>query len=187
AIAVAQLGYVVAAEQCERLRAGEIVPQAFQAQRRPRRAAFPQQPDHFAEGTHRAPARMRLVDQPADLDAEQVRLRPAVGENLLQERVGLECDVLPALPDCRYVDAARRESLVQRVDVLTRRNDDTRATGAQCAADEALQGLDERVRIFVELDQVLAFAELRPRIDGWRICSHWLAQRRGCGEGSGLL
>jgi hypothetical protein len=28
------------------------------------------------------------------------------------------------------------------------------------------------VRIFVKLDQVLAIAELRPEIDGWRICSH---------------
>src|SRR6185369_2982340 len=172
AIAIAQLRDVVAAEQGECLRASEIVPQAFEPQRRARCAVAPEQPDHLTERTHRAPARMRLVDQAADLDAEQVWLRPAVREDLLQQSAGLERDVLPALLDCGYVDAACRQLPIQIIEVLTRRNDDAGAIGAQRPADEAFQGLDERLRIFVKLDQVLAVAELRPGIDGWRICSH---------------
>jgi hypothetical protein len=135
-------------------------------------AAFPEQPDHFAERADRAPARVRLPDQAADLDLEQVRLRPAVREDLPEHLASFDGDVLSAALRGCYVDAARCQLLVQRVEVLASSDDDAGAVGAQSAADESCQGLDERLRVLVELHQVLAVANLRPVIDGWRGRSH---------------
>ena len=111
AVAVAQLADVVAAQQGERLGDAELVPQAFEPQRGALRAAFPEQPDHFAERADRAPARVRLLDQAADLDPEQVRLRPAIREDLPEHLASFDGDVLSAalawlLRRCRSPPAA---------------------------------------------------------------------------------
>ena len=139
AIAVAQLADVVAAQQCKRLAAAEIVPQAFEPQGGALRAALPQQADHFPVRADRTPAGAGLVDQAADLDPEQVRLRPAVRQDLTEQLAGLDRDVLAALFGCCYVDAARRQLLIECVEVLTRSDDDACALGAQPAADEPVE------------------------------------------------
>ena len=148
--------------------ARKIVPQAFESQRRALRAAFPQQSDHFAVRAHRSPAAAGLVDQGADLRPEPIGLRPMVHQDLLHHLVRVEGDVLLALAGCRHVDAAGRQMLFQRGEMCTRGDDDAGAVRAQAAADEFGQRLDQRLWILVELDQMLAVADLRPMIDGWR-------------------
>jgi hypothetical protein len=172
AVAVAQLADVVAAQQGKRLGDAELVPQAFEPQRCALRAAFPKQPDHLAVRADGAPARVHFRDQAADPEPEQVRLRPAVREDLPEHLASFDGDVLfAALGGC-YIDAARRQLPVQRVEVFSRGDDDAGTVRTQSTADESCQGLDERLRVLVELDQVLTVADFRPVIDGWRVFLH---------------